>query len=220
MRPGARPAPRDQHLAIGQQRRRVVQCGRCSASRSPSRSRWPDRTAPRWQVAGCCRSPPRPAPCHWAATSPCARARPVVSEPVVPSTVSAGRIVQLRAGQSTDAVAMAPRDQHLAIGQQRRRVTSRVRCCSEPVARPRPGGRIVQLRAGKSAADMPSCPPRPAPCHWAATSPCDRRVRCAASRSRSTSRWPDRTAPRWPDSRCHSPPPATSTLPLGSNVAV
>ena len=63
------------------------------------------------------------------------------------------------------------RDQHLAVGQQRRRVT--IACGGEGAgAAPHPGSRIVQFRARESDAAVPLNPP------------------------------------------------ATSTLPLGSNVAV
>ena len=71
---------------------------------------------------------------------------------------------------SRAAAIISPCHQHLAVGQQRRRVKL---ACGVEAARgsPAPAGRVVQLRAGE--------------------------------------RWP-----LLPD------PPATSTLPLGSNVAV
>ena len=111
----------------------------------------------------------------------------------------------------------SPRHQHLAIGQQRRRVTV---ACGAKAAGRRPGAsrRIIQLRAAQGTTRH-CFPPPPAPCHWAAASPCERHVRCQGCRSPSTSRSPDHTAPR-----CSSQPPlyppATSTLPLGSSVAV
>ena len=281
-------------------------------------SRSPGRTARRWRECRCCRSPRRPAPCRWAAASPCDGRAPSSSAPVV-APGPRRRVVQLRAGESAAAV-LAPGDQHLAVGQQRRRVIRRAavarlpvdapgrpspgrtarrwrdsrRCSSSPrrpapcrwaaaspcatsraasrtpVARPGPRRRVVQLRAGESAAAVRS-PPRPAPCRWAAASPCDiaRAVSKRAGR-RSRSRWPGRTARRWREvpppsyrprrrapcrwaaaspcdsggavarlpvvaSRCRWPgrtaprwrrmpplprPPATSTWPLGSSVAV
>ena len=79
----------------------------------------------------------------------------------------AGRIVQFRAREKRAVI--TSRDQHLAVGQQRRRV--QLACGGEGAgAAPHPGGRVVQFRASEIAA-----------------------VVC---------------------------PPATSTLPLGSNVAV
>src|SRR5262249_49457593 len=44
-------------------------------------------------------------------------------------------------------------------------------------------------------APVPISPPHPPPCHWAATSPCDPRVRCPCCRSPSTFLFQDHTAP-------------------------
>ena len=79
-------------------------------------------------------------------------------------------IVQFRAGKIA-AVIMSPCHQHLAVGQQRRRVRF---ACGVEAARgtPGPAGRVVQFRAGKIAAVILPLPP--APCRWAATSPCDK----------------------------------------------
>ena len=49
------------------------------------------------------------------------------------------------------AAAASPCDEHLAVGQQRRRVNDRVRSPRLPVARPGPAGRIVQFRARERA---------------------------------------------------------------------
>ena len=80
------------------------------------------------------------------------------------------RIVEFRAREICEAVVKTSRDEHLAVGQQRRRVRQRA-VARLPVAVQVPAGRIVEFRAGES------------------------EVAAVA-------------------------PPATSTLPLGSNVAV
>ncbi len=64
--------------------------------------------------------------------------------------------------------------------------------------------------------------PPPAPCRWAAVSPCDLHMRCEGCRCCSTFPLPDHTAPRCSRHRWHRrfSPPTTSTLPAGNSVAV
>ena len=101
------------------------------------------------------------------------------------------------------------RHQHLAGGQQRRRV---IGACGAEAAGAAPGssGRIIQLRAAQA------LPPLCSSCHQhlarAAASPCDRSVRCRGCRlpSRSRRRIIQLRAAQV---RPSVYPPATSTLP-------
>ena len=159
----------DEHLAVGQQRRRVSISGRCRGCRWRSRSRSPDRTVPRSRECRCRQLRLRRAPCRWAATSPCETARAVPRLPVAVQVPLAGSY-------------------------------------SSALARSR--WRLLQV------------PLRRAPCRWAATSPC--------ATARAVPRLP--VAVQVPLAGSYSSalarllsmlvPPATSTLPLGSNVAV
>ena len=88
-----------------------------------------------------------------------------------------------------------------------------------PVAVHVPARRIIQLRAAQVATIM--IPPPPAPCRRATTSPCDRQravpmlpvaVHVPLAGSYSSALLKVTTGYRYP--------PATSTLPEGSNVAV
>ena len=89
---------------------------------------------------------------------------------------SHGRIIQLRAAQEKTII-LSSRDQHLAVGQQRRRVQvacgaeAAGRCSSFPVA----GSYSSALLEGTS---KPLNPPATSTLPWAAASRCDRRVRC------------------------------------------
>ena len=208
---------------------------------------------------------PRPAPCRWAAASPCGVARRVQRAGRASSVPLAG-VVQLGAGNRVPLILSPPSDQHLAVGQQRRRVlvargAQRAGRSPRPVGRDRTAPRwpehgcracprdqhlaigqqrrrvvlarvfsepvAVQVPVAGSyssalASAMPQCRPRPAPCRWAATSPCAT-VRAAGQRAgrRPGPAWPDRTARHCPDlPLLAASPRTTSTLPLGSNVAV
>ncbi len=207
----------DQHLAIGQQRRCVsLACSPQGVWRS-SRSRWPDRTIPRSREPRRCRyNRLRRAPCRWAATSPC-RAWGVEVASGTPGSRLAGlyscALPRLAAG------ALSSCDQHLTVGQQRRRVN--IACGAEAAGgTPGPGGRrIVQFRAREIAAGaLSSCDQHLA----VGQQRCRVIIACGAEAAGGTSRsrWPDRTVPRSRDSLRRYNPPATSTLPLGSNVAV
>ena len=125
------------------------------------------------------------------------------------------------AGSYSSALARAPPlsspcNQHHAVGQQRRRVLI---ACGVEAARGSPGPArwIVQFRARENAAVEPSCDQ-----HLAVGQQRRRVFRArgveAARGSPSPAR-PGRTVPRSRDSRRYIPP-ATSTLPLGSKVAV
>ena len=214
-----------------------------------SRSRWPDRTVPRSREDAAVVVLPRRAPCRWAATSPCDtrvrwrgcrwRSRSRSLDRTVPRSRercrwyqsscdehlavgqqrrrvklacgaeaaggapgAGGRIVQLRAREIADAVTSS-RDEHLAVGQQRRRVM--IACGARlPVA--------VQVPvAGSYSSALARTPllsilPPPAPCRWAATSPCDNSVRWSGAGGSSRSRWPDRTVPRSRERRRYNLP--------------
>ena len=152
-----REAPRDQHLAIGQQRRRVTIARRGQRAGGVSKSPWPDRTAPRWPDSCRCCSPRDQ---HLAVGQQRRRVR------TPRGGQRAGRRPQCRwpdhtvpRGLVRNRRSDAPRDQHLPIGQQRRRV---ITACgvSAPVVVQVPRGRIVQFRAGsKYAAQNPTAPP-------------------------------------------------------------
>ena len=217
----------------------------------------PDHTAPRCSREGHHCLPPRPAPCRWAAASPCARrvrcpdcrcrSRFPSPDHTAPRCSRQRPIDSPRHQHLADWAAASPcdsrvrcpdcrccstsrwpdhtaprcsrvgpaiespRHQHLAIGQQRRRV---IVACGAQAA----GAAPAPVAGSYSSALLKPCHhysllPRPAPCHWAAASPCDRRVRCPGCRCCSTSQWPDHTAPRCSRRDHHSSPPATSTLP-------
>ena len=116
----------------------------------PSRSRSPDRRVPRSRECRRCNLLRR-APCRWAATSPCVQACGGEAAGGRPSP--ARRIVQFRARASR---CRASCDEHLAVGQQRRRVSTA--CGGEAAGgRPGPASRIVQFRAGEIGAVVTSC---------------------------------------------------------------
>ena len=80
------------------------------------------------------------------------------------------RIVEFRAREIA-VLSPSACDEHLAVGQQRRRVT--IACDGEAAGRrPGPAGRIVEFRARENVSVV-YYRPRRAPCHWAATSPCE-----------------------------------------------
>ena len=158
----------DEHLAVGQQRRRVsIACGGEAAGGRPGPARRIVEFRARESVKQLTLRLRR-APCRWAATSPCAIA--CRGEAAGRRPGPARRIVEFRARESGAEAILAACDEHLAVGQQRRRVPSA--CGGEAAGRrPGPARRIVEFRARESGAVV-------------------------------------------------AIPPATSTLPLGSNVAV
>ena len=110
-----------------------------------------------------------PAPCRLAATSPCEK-RAVLRLPVALQLPLAGSY----SSALVRAPPLSPCHQHLAVGQQRRRV--KIACGVEAACgTPAPARWVVQFRAGQR---PPLFPLPPAPCRWAATSPCEDRVRC------------------------------------------
>ena len=131
-------------------------------------SRWPGRTVPRWL-----RVTPVLSSCHQHLAVGQQRRRvidqrAVVRLPVAVQSRWPGRTVP----RSARLALYSPCHQHLAVGQQRRRV--RLACGVEAAGgSPRPAGRVVQFRAAKSDAAGIYVPLPPAPCRWAATSPCD-----------------------------------------------
>ena len=230
---------RHQHLASGQQRRRVIGSVRCRGCRSPSTSHSPDHTAPRCSRHHCHSYPPATSTLPWAAASPCETAcgaeaagrrstsprriiqlraaqgdQPLLYPPATstlpwaaaspcdrrvrcpgcrsPST-SPRRIIQLRAAQDTTAI-VSPRHQHLASGQQRRRV--KVACGAEAAGR-RPRSTSPDHTAPRCSRSRAIVSPR----HQHLAGGQQRRrvigsVRCRGCRSPSTSQSPDHTAPR------------------------
>ena len=143
-------SPRNQHLAIEQQRRRVsitggvqrvdgrprsggriiqLRAGKIAIGTMTSCHQYLPVVQQRRRVtaAASCHGPRRCSPC------------------------AVGRIIQLRAGKTAAAV-RPPGDQHFAVVQQRRRVTAAGGCHGVRDRGPSAAGRIVKLRAGKIAA--------------------------------------------------------------------
>ena len=157
-------SPRHQHLARGQQRRRMKWR---AVFRLPVAVQLPlAGSYSSALVKNPVPSPPATSTLPWAAASPCEAACGVEC---LWRPAPARRVIQFRAARKA-ASYPSPRHQHLAVGQQRRRV------------KPAPGARLpvaVQLPlAGSYSSALlrhrcHSIPLPPAPCHWAATSPCD-----------------------------------------------
>ena len=131
-----------------------------------------------------------------------------------------GGIVELGAGEGIDAAVLASGDQHLARGQERRRVELAGRG-ERPGGGPPAGRGVVELGAGERMCRR--CPGlrRPAPGPRAGASPCERRGPWRGPRWRPTGRcvgsYSSALASGWP---ALSWPPATSTWPEGRSVAV
>ena len=138
----------DEHLAVGQQRRRVtIACGGEAAGGRPGPARRIVEFRAR-EIAVVVAARLRRAPCRWAATSPCEIA--CGGEAAGGRPGPARRIVEFRARERAAACHTAC-DEHLAVGQQRRRVTSA--CGGEAAGgRPGPARRIVEFRARENAA--------------------------------------------------------------------
>ena len=102
--------------------------------------------------------------------------------------------VEFRARERAAAAVITACDEHLAVGQQRRRVQNRVRWrgCRWPSRSRSPDRRVPRSRESRCRYTRL----RRAPCRWAATSPCDNRVRWRGCRWPSRSRSPDRRVPR------------------------
>ena len=179
-----------------------------------SRSRSPDRRVPRSRDSAGAANRLRRAPCRWAAASPCdhsVRWRGC-------RWPSRSRSPDRRVPRSRERCChLTACDEHLAVGQQRRRVT--IACGGEAAGgRPGPARRIVEFRARESA----DC----------CQSACDEHLAVGQQRRRVTIACGGEAAGGRPgparrivefrareSRRCHEPP-ATSTLPLGSSVAV
>ena len=255
------PSPRDEHLARGQQRRRVP-AARVVREPVGDQVPWPGHTPPRSRASRPPRAPPRRAPCRRTAASPCGRyarwsgsrwgtrcpwpghtpprsrgCRPTAAPPAT-STLPEGSSVAVWpdermameavgdqvpvAGSYTSALASeavragAPRDEHLAGGQQRRSVIC-TRAVMEPVGDQVPVAGLIHLRAREE--PLFRSLPRPGPCRRATASPCDPRERGHGAGGAPGAR--GRVIHlRAREQAVHSRPPVTSTLPEGSSVAV
>ncbi len=102
----------------------------------------------------------------------------------------------------------SPRHEHLARGQQRRRVSDSVRCRGCRCCSRCPSPDHTAPRCSRP----PNVLPPPAPCLRAAASRCERRVRCQGCRCCSRCPWPDRTVPRCSRARIPFPPPPAPCL--------
>ena len=119
-------SPCHQHLAVGQQRRRViVACGVEAARGTPG----PAGRVVQFRAAKIAAATDR-SPCHQHLAVGQQRRRVIRAcgvEAARGTPRPAGRVVQFRAAKRA-AATDSPCHQHLAVGQQRRRVIDRVRC--------------------------------------------------------------------------------------------
>ena len=208
---------RHEHHAIGQQGGRGIRCGAEPGPRRRSRTRWlgSNSEAESRGRPKLLRRPPA-APCHRAGAWPCRKARPQsLASRWRSRTRRWGRIARR---SHLRQLLVAARHQHLAIGQQRRRVLGAAHGHA-PGGGPGAAAGVVQLGRGSGSRRCRRCRPSPAPCHWAAAWPCDGPGPASCSRWWSMSRCWGRTARRRPVPPLLAPP-ATSTLPSGSSVAV
>ena len=188
--------------------------GRCSANWPPSTSPSPDYTVPRWKDNAAVPSPPPPAPARWAATSPCEKRGRCSVNPSA-SMCPPPDYTVLRWKESR--CHCTPRNQHLPVGQQRRRVVL-AGGVQGTGHRPRRRRRIIQFRAGKRR----RCHRTPRDQHLPVGQQ-RRRVHLAGDVQRTGHR---PCACRRIIQFCArknaavASPAATSTCPLGSNVAV
>ena len=119
---------------------------------------------------------PRPAPSHWAATSPCGTARPAFSAPVAVHVPVAGSYSSALARSGCCPVSPPrPAPSHWAA-------TSPCETSARCSARRSPSTSPWPDHTAPRWQDSRRCrsPPRPAPSHWAATSPCEIRARCSS----------------------------------------